>query len=977
MSRRNPSYDEPDPADRPGPRRATLEDEYEERLPRAGERGRRPPGGGSTANTARIPSGCLLVVALGLLLFILGPVLLDLSVDWQWFGSLGLQSVFGTRIGAAFEVFLAGFVVAAVFLAANWLLARRVAAPRRLFPGQQLSVPAGLLSAAIGMAVALAALILAFSAGGAWSTVLSFFNHTAFGASDPIFNQDIGFYVFELPFYEFLRGWALGLIVVTAVGAAVIYGTRPSLLVSGQRFTPDPRVVGHFTFLGVCFLLLMAVGYWFNTYDLLFAEHSALHGASYTDVNARLLAYRILMVITVLTAVVLLATLRLRTLLPLAGAVGLWILVQVLVGGLYPGFVQNFTVRPDEQNKERPYIENNIAATRAAFGLDKFQEHQVSDTRLARADVEANRDLVNSIRLWDYRPLRDTYNQLQSLRPYYTFTGVDIDRYPLSGGERQVMIAARELNVDGLQPQARTWLNQHLVYTHGYGVVASPVNRIEEAGQPHFLVRNLPPASEDPTLAITRPQIYYGEAEDNYVIVHTGAEEFDYPAGERDVTASYAGTGGVLLGNFLNRLQFAAYFGDFTMLISDLVHDDSRMLFHRDFGEAVARVAPFLGYDSDPYIVVADGKLYWIQDAFTLTDRYPNSTPYQPDPTVASYVRMNFDSVNYIRNSVKVVVDAYNGTLDFYVVDDKDPLIATYRRIFPTLFKDGATMPAGLQAHLRYPESMFNAQAIMYDTYHMTDPQVFYNRGDAWKVPFGGQTESAAGLEAYYTMMRLPEEQRIQFMLMVPFTPLSKPNMIAWMAARYGTVADGGRVDLIRFPYNTTVYGPQQIDATINQDPVISSQMTLWNASGSKVLRGNLLVIPIGTSVLYVQPLFLQATTNPLPELKRVIAGSGGQVGWGEDLESALNAMFGARTQPPSIPGPILPGATPLPGSTPGGGGPTPAVACTGDVRSTSAAALDHYQRAQEALKAGDWASYGSEQAQVEAALHCLEQLTR
>ncbi|HMA35949.1 MAG TPA: UPF0182 family protein, partial [Chloroflexia bacterium] len=581
-------------------------------------------------------------------------------------------------------------------------------------------------------------------------------------------------------------------------------------------------------------------------------------------------------------------------------------------------------------------------------------------------------------RLWDYRPLLQTYGQLQSLRPYYVFKGVDIDRYPLAGGEAQVMISARELNPDGLASQAQTWVNQHLVYTHGFGVVAIPVNQIENSGQPHFLVHDLPPVSEDPVLAVTRPQIYYGEAEDNYVFVRTGAQEFDYPSGDHDVTTVYSGTGGVAVGSFLNRLQLAAYFGDFTIMLSDYIHDDSRVLFHRDIHDAVQRVAPFLRYDGDPYVVVVDGKIYWIQDAFTISDRYPNATPYSVaslDPNSDT----GTDQINYIRNSVKVVIDAYSGAMDFYVVDAKDPVIATYRRIFPTLFKDQAAMPAGLQAHLRYPEELFNIQAQMYDTFHMTDPSVFYNRGDAWKAAFGNGTDTSAPLEAYYTMMRLPGEQKNEFMMVVPFTPASKQNMIAWMAAR-ADAPDYGRVDVIRFPSNTIIYGPQQIDATINQDPQISGQISLWNQSGSQVLRGNLLVLPIANSVLYVQPLFLQATNNALPELQRVIAASGGQVGIGVDLNSALDVMLGAPAQnpPPTTGGggtPTVVAGTPAAGSTPVD--LTPAGACTGDVHSLSVDALAHYQRAQDALKVSDWATYGREQTAVEADLRCLQQVTR
>lgn len=953
---------------RAGRRPVSIEDvmaQAQARMERGGPPTARPAGG----SPSRFPGGCLSLVVLAVVLFLLGPVLLEMSVDWQWFGSLGLQGVFGTRLQAGLLVFLVGFVVALVFLLVNWSIARRIVRPGQLFPGQQPSVPPWLLGlGSLGGSI-IAALLFGLIAGGGWSRVLAFFNHTAFGTTDPLFNLDIGFYVFELPLYEFLRGWALSLLVVTAIGAAILYSTRPGLLAGGGRFDPDHRLVAHFTLLGVAFLLLMALGYWFDSYDLLFSDHASFYGASYTDVHARLVAFQILMVITALIAVLLLVNLRLRALVPLGIAAGVWILAQVLIGGLYPGFVQNFTVKPAESDKERPYIQNNITATRAAFSLENFNERRAdAATALTRSDIASNQPLVNSIRLWDYRPLLTTYGQLQSLRPYYIFRGVDLDRYPLAGGEEQIMIAARELNPEGLSEQARTWQNQHLVFTHGYGVVASPVNEIENAGAPHFLVRDLPPVSEDPVLQVTRPQIYYGEAEDNYVVVRTGTQEFDYPAGDKDVTTTYDGSGGVVIGNFLNRVQLASYFGDFTLLISDLIHEDSRVLFHRDIHDAVVRVAPFLHYDADPYIVVADGKLYWIQDAYTTTDRYPNSTPHAIED----------DSANYIRNSVKVVIDAYTGSMDFYVVDSKDPLIATYRRIFPTLFKDESAMPAALRAHVRYPEGLFNIQAETYDTFHMTDPQVFYNRGDVWKVPFGNRTESAAPLEAYYTMMRLPGETKNEFMLMVPFTPVNKQNMIAWMAAR-GDAPDYGRVDVIRFPSNTIVFGPQQVDAQVNQDPAISSQLTLWSQSGSQVLRGNLLVLPIANSVLYVQPLFLQATSSgSIPELKRVIAATGGQVGIGEDLPAALEAMFGSRAQPPPTTGPGTPtpvAGSPVPLNTPGG--PTPALSCQGDARSLSADALLHYQRAQDALKTSDWPTYGREQALVEADLRCLQQVTR
>jgi uncharacterized membrane protein (UPF0182 family) len=944
--------------------------------PRA-RRGGSPPSVTSRGAGQGFPLGWGALVALFLLLFVFGPILLEMSVDWQWFGSLGLQSVYGTRLGAGLGAFALGTVIAVVFLAANWLLARRVAAPRIAPVNGPELVPASVLRRVSSVAMIVVGLVFGLIAGGAWSRALVFADHSAFGTADPIFNQDIGFYMFELPFYEFLRSWALGLIVMALIGAAIIYATRPALFVVSDRFAPDHRVLAHVTVLAATFLGLMAVGYWFQAYDLLFEQHKAVFGAGYTDVNARLIALRILTGITVIIALLVLANLRLRAVRPLLVAVGVWILAQVVVGGVYPGLVQAIVVTPAEQDKESPYIDHNIKATRAAFGLSAFKEQDAPvAAQLQAADINTNRDLVNNIRLWDYRPLRQTYSQLQSLRPYYVFQGVDLDRYKLAGGEEQVMISARELNTDDLPTQAHTWQNIHLVYTHGYGVVASPVNRIENAGQPHFLVRDLPVVSDDPALAVTRPQIYFGEAEDNYAVVGTTALEFDYPKGATDATTTYTGTGGVRIGGFLNRLQLATYFGDFTLLISEYIQPDSRALFHRNISDAVSRVAPFLTYDPDPYIVIADGKLYWMQDAYTTSDRYPYSSPTD----------VGDRSINYIRNSVKVVIDAYDGSMTYYVMDTKDPVVATYRKIFPALFKDGSEMPASLQAHIRYPEQLFNIQAQQYSLFHMTDPSLFYNRSDAWRVPFGnggsGANEPASQpLEAYYTMMRLPGESQVEFMLMVPFTPSSKPNMIAWMAAR-GDAPDYGRVDVIRFPSSTVVYGPQQISAFISQDPQISSQLSLWNQSGSQVVLGNLLILPLGGSVLSVQPLFLQATAqNSVPALKRVITSAGGQVGMGETLADALTAMFKAQALNPANgdlgtppPAGLTPLATP-PLLTPGLPG-TP-LACTGDARSLSNSALDHYERALAAQRAGDWATYGSEQAQVEAALRCLQQVTR
>jgi uncharacterized membrane protein (UPF0182 family) len=932
--------------------------------------------------------GCIGIILIGLLLISSATTLLTTWVDWQWFGSLGFQAVFSTVLTMRAAVLGGAALLAALFIWVNWWVARRVSVPARLYLGQQMLVAPGILRAAAIIGTILLALGMGVVASDEWSTILRYTQQVPFGQTDPIFGQDIGFYVFSLPFYEFLRGWAIALVIVTAIGVGVIYGTRPGLFVTQeQRINLDPRVAAHLTVLGALFLILIGLGYLLSGYNLLFSEHAQLYGVSYTDEHARLLGYRILLVVALGAAGLLLVNLVLRRPLLLVAAFGIWLLALVLVGGLYPTVIQNFQVRPNEQNLEQPYIVNHIRGTRAAYGLDTFTERPFDPVEApTQADLADNEATVKNIRLWDYRPLLDVFTQLQAIRSYYVFNNVDIDRYQIGGAERQVMIAAREMDVNRLPEQATNWINQPLFYTHGYGAVVVPVNEIESAGLPHLWLKDLPPQASDPSLTLTQPRIYYGEAEENYVFVNTGQPEFDYPlsssapltgttSGEDggNATTVYTGTGGVRLGGLLNKLLFSAYLGDGNILLSEYIQDDTRVLIHRDFHEAVQQVAPFLRYDRDPYIVIADGKLYWIQDAFTTTDHYPYSQPYGGD-------------YNYIRNSVKVVIDAYNGSMSFYVFDPTDPIIQTYRRIFPTLFRDKAEMPASLLAHVRYPESMFNVQANIYGTFHMTNPSTFYNKEDKWTVPTGAGGDQALPMEAYYNIMKVPGEEREEFLLMLPFTPNTRQNMIAWMAAK-GDDPDYGRVDVIRFPPTKTIYGPEQIGQLINRDPQIASDLSLWNRQGSAVVRGNLLVIPVARSVIYVEPVFIQASSGGgLPGLQRVISVIGNGVGYDTTLPKAIASAFikgagGAApppppptpgTETPTVPTPGLPGTpilgTPIPG-TPG--------ACAGDAATLSQSAFGHYERSQDALRRGDWATYGIEQAALEADLRCLQQVTQ
>jgi uncharacterized membrane protein (UPF0182 family) len=912
-------------------------------------------------------------------MLVLSTILAGIITNWMWFDSQGLAGVYTTRIALAWGVRIVGAVAAALFLWANWTIARRATTPRPqvLYPGQ-IDLPASRrLHGLIVGAATLTGIVMGFVAAGEWPTILLFLNSVPFGQADPLFNNDVGFYVFALPFYRLMRGWLLALVVLAAAGAALIYlygafpGISRRLEQVGRRgrgfdltggFSLNSPAGVHLSMLGATFLLLIAAGYWLDRFDLLYSSRAFAYGAGYTDVHAKLPALNIMMVVAIVMAVLLVVNTRVRTWKLLIGTVAAWLLTLILVGGLYPAIVQNFVVRPSEYALEKPYIEYNIAATRQAFGLQGFEEREVEAVSSVTPDmIAAHRDTIENIRLWDYRPLLDTYSTLQEIRTYYSFVDVDVDRYSIGGRQRQVMVSARELSSDELVqlgPQVGTWQNLHFVYTHGYGAVVSPVNEIVGEGLPALWVKDIPPRSDVPELRITRPEIYFGELTDQYVFVNSATQEFDYPLGDTNKYTTYEGKGGVRLSNFFTKLLFAVRFGDGNIMLTNYITPETKVLFHRNIHSMVRLLAPFLMYDRDPYLVIANGRLVWIQDAYTTTDRYPYSSPYSPD-------------INYIRNSVKVVIDAYDGTATFYVADPSDPIIQAYRRIFPALFRDIAEMPPNLRAHLRYPEDMFNVQAHMYATFHMTDPQVFYTKEDVWHVPFGTQAQTAEPLEAYYVNIALPGESRESFMLILPFTPANRDNMIAWMAAK-SDGQDYGRVTVIRYPKQQLVYGPAQIEARIDQDPIISQQITLWNQSGSKVRRGNLLTIPIADSVLYIEPLFLQANNSRFPELKRVIVATGDSVGMGADLKSALEVAFRLRT-------PEVTADTTRPNPNPNPTPTTPQPAGTPPARTVAdltRSALAHYDAAQEALRRGDWATYGQEMQAMKADLDELARLT-
>ena len=924
--------------------------------------------------------GCAIGVMLLAVLAILFFSIVDLYTDLTWFDTLGVASVMWKRIASEWLLFLIAWAVAAGVLIANWWLARRLAGGDHMtvpWLRQQVSqsqvtaepttrvVTARVANGVLAAVAVLVGLLFALPARGQWMTALLYYNATSFGRIDPILGKDLSYYVFRLPWLKFLQGWFLWLVLLSVAGAALVYLAS----YSADRLTAKVRIVGvreswlrlsrpaerHLLVLGAIVLALIAWGYQLNIPDLLYSTAGAAYGASYTDIHARLPVMHLLTGIAALGAGILLAGIFVRVRwLPFA-VVGAWLLVAFLGGSIYPSLIQRLAVVPNELTREREYIDHTIEFTRAAFGLDDVLEVDFDVTEEAvPLDLDAYGATLKNIRLWDYRPLLRTYGQLQEIRLYYAFHDVDVDRYQLDDDYRQVTLVAREIAHDELPQTAQTWVNRHLVYTHGSGVVLSPVNEVLEEGLPDLWVRDIPPTSRYPELALTRPEIYYGELTNDYVIVKTEEQELDYPSGDRNVYTTYEGTGGVLLDSFFKRVAYAMRLGSNQILLSGSITPESRLLWHRAIDERVQTVAPFLHYDPDPYLVILDGRLVWLLDAYTATDRYPYSEP----------IRTWFGSINYIRNSVKVAMDAYDGTLTFYAIDPDDPVLATYVSIFPDLFRPVEEMDRGLVAHWRYPEGMFRIQAAKFQTFHMTDPQVFYNQEDLWNWAEEVVTGERLPMEPYYVNMRLPDELEPEFVLMMPYTPSTKQNMVAWLYAR-NDGAHYGELGVYKFPKQKLVYGPMQVESRIDQDPTISQQLSLWNQRGSQVIRGNLLVIPLDEAILYVEPIYLEAEASQLPELRRVIVAYGNRIAMEETLGEALARVMGAEPigEQPQGTGPVA--------EQPASTEPSPPEV-EGDVAELIRQADIHYRLAEDCLKTGDWACYGQEMDALEQVLEAL-----
>jgi len=818
-------------------------------------------------------------------------------VDALWFGSLGYGAVFWKTQGVQWVVFTVFTAATFLILYGSFLVLKRahsaeLRSSQTIFIGERevrLPVEPVLRFLALGVSLAIA-LATGVAMMAEWQALALYWYapRATGGVVDPIFGKPLNFYLFTLPAWQLIAGWLMMLAVITCVIA--VFFVLISRALAGRH---DSYTLLRWRGLSVTFaflLLTLAMRVYLGRFERLFDDHTIFAGVTYTDAHVLLPGMLVVCVGLVLGAVIgavnAVSARRVRWLVAaIVPAALCYLVVQV-----YGGYVSSFIVKPNQLVREQPYIAHNIELTRQAYGLNRVSQHEFpAETTVEAADAANNQATLQNIRLWDWHALQDTLRQIQEIRTYYDFPDIDIDRYEIDGTIRQVMLATRELNVDKLPESSRNWINEKLIYTHGYGITMNPVNGFTPEGLPTLILSNMPVQSTVPGLSVTRPEVYFGELTNTDVYVNTRQKEFNYPQGQTNSLTSYQGNGGIVLGGFLRRLIIAFDRGDLAKLpFSDDVNKDSRLLMRRNVRDRVSELAPFLTYDPDPYIVLGnDGRLSWIMDAFTISDSYPYSSHY----------RLDRNPINYMRNSVKVVVDAYDGTTTFYVFDTEDPIIAAYRRIFPSLFKDAATMPPELRRHVRYPELLLKLQAAVYGLYHMTDPAMFYNREDLWtvasEVSMGtGGEQTAVPMEPNFVLMKLPGESGMEFVEILPFTPANRNNLIGWIAGR----SDGehyGTSVVYDFPKTKLVDGPMQIEARIDQNAQLSGQLTLWNQQGSHVRRGTLLVIPTGRALLYAEPIYLQAERSPMPELRLVVLALQDRLVYGPTFESAMAALFG------------------------------------------------------------------------------------
>jgi uncharacterized membrane protein (UPF0182 family) len=902
--------------------------------------------------------------------------------DWLWFGEVGLRAVFWKRFVIALVLWLLGATVFFALVYGSVVVARRLAPRYRPVEGvdvlEVVHERAFVWTRRVGLVVALAgALIAGSAAAGSWLLVARYLDGVPFGVRDPIFHNDLSLYVFRLPLWQGVVAWlfptlftalVVSVLAHLALGGLEILSHPPRVQRTEREFASipppvlvadtvtrlrglraEPHAVAHLSALVAALFVVGAAGYLLRTWMLLYSTAGVVFGAGYTDLHVRLpLLYAMAALCLALAGALVYNAVRRRSLRwpPLAFAAWLAALFVLLV--VVPAAFQALVVNPNQLARERPYLSYNLAATRDAYALKGVSQTSYPLAGdLTAAKLKADRGTVRNIRLWDPQVLLRSYGQLQELRPYYSFSTVSVDRYQVNGAYTQTMLAPRELRRAGLPAQAQTWVNQHLTYTHGYGVALSAVNQVASGGAPDFLVQDVPMVWSAPSLAVAQPRIYFGLLGTDYVLVRTRDAEFDYPGPKGDVYTRYSGSGGIPISSWLDRVAFMFRFADLRFLTTTSITAQSRVIIYDELRARLAAAAPFLQFDRDPYMVIAGGRLLWIADAYTTTRLIPYS---QPD-----------GGLNYIRNAVKVVVDAFDGTMTFYAFDPADPLLRTYARMFPGMFHPASAMPPALLTHVRYPQDLFGVQSRLFATYHVTDPGLLYNKGDQWAIPSNVAISGSGPMSAYYMIMRLPGQAREEFVLILPFAPNDRPNMISWLGAQ-SDAPHYGRAVSFTFPADRNVYGPAQVEAAINQDPTISAQRTLWGQEGSHVIFGNLLTVPIADSLLYVQPLYLQSSTTQLPQIQRVIVfyrassavprlptGQQQNVVMAPTLGEALAAIFGGGQGGGTAGGPVSGAAAPL-----------------------IARASAEYAAAQAALRAGDLVTFGR---QIQALGRTLEQL--
>ena len=920
--------------------------------------------------------------------------ILSIYLSALWFGSLGFSSVYWYIFKTKALLFVGSAVLTTLLLSMTFLLFQRLFGayafenrtivlnnqPFQFSPARFIRPLGWIVSAFFG-------LIYGFMLKEKWRQFALYFNQPSTSTHDPIFGKSLGFYLFSLPFYDVLSSWLFGVAIIILI-AALAY----SLLGLPQTvLKPSVRWSSGAAFRAVCcalalVLLVLSWRTYLSRFPYLWQDHPIFSGVTYTEAHYTLPALLFVIVALIIGAIIsLVNAFSFRRFSLLVIAVALPVAVYIVGVVLLPAYIQGFIVKPNELDRETPYIAHNLEWTRRGFGLDQIELRDYeAETSIAGLDLQNNRASIDNIRLWDWRALQDTLRQIQAIRTYYDFPDVDVDRYVVSGQTRQMMIAPREINDGKLPESARNWINQRLIYTHGYGVTMNSANGFTPEGLPQFVLSNMPVEAAAPEIKVTRPEIYYGELTDRYVYVNTNQNEFDYPQGDTNTYTTYQGTGGIRIGNRLRRMLLAWGLGDLSKLpFSNDVRSDSRVLINRNIRQIVDGVAPFLTYDRDSYIVVSnEGRLFWILDAFTESSYFPYSTHHD----VAG------NSVNYVRNSVKVVIDAYNGSVNFYVFDKQDPLIAAYQRVFPGLFRDATEMPADLRAHVRYPETLLRAQGEVYNLYHTQNPKTFFQREDVWNIANRITLDKDAKkqttpIDPYYVLMQLPgEPQSMEFVLILPFTPVNRNNLIGWIAGR----SDGenyGKLLTYNFPKSRLIDGPLQIDARIDQNAQLSGQFTLWNQQGSRVIRGHLLVIPLGRSLLFVEPIYLQAEHSPMPELRIVVLATHEKLAYGQTFNEAMTNLFGEAaqaglvSQTGSLPGPqgSQPGSLPgsQPGATPPSGAPAPAATPAQNLQQLVNRAIQEFDDYQRLTAEGKLGEAGQKLEQHRRTLEEIRRLTR